>query len=198
MDQKTIDAYNQRADEYDKKTSDFWVRFPVHFRGEFIKRSGKMVIDLGSGSGRDGLFFQRAGKEVICLDASESMVNLSREKGLQSIRANFEKLPFADETFDGVWSYMAYLHLPKKSFTNAIKEVFRILRPSGIFALGLIEGDTEGYIEKTRVGMTRWFSFYEKEEVIDLVGNCGFDLIYYESFRPEERNYLNFIFKKSR
>lgn len=197
MDQQTIDTYNKMAKEYDDETIDFWDQFPRTFLDKFIKLSGKKIVDVGSGPGRDGLLLQQAGKEVLCVDASEAMVKLSSERGLESVLAGFERLPFANESFDGAWSYTALLHIPKKSIDVPLVEISRVLKPSGVFALGLIEGDAEEYKESSGVHIPRWFSLYLKDEVVDLCKQHGFELVYFETFTPRSRNYLNFIFRKS-
>lgn len=197
MDQQTIDTYNKMAKEYDDETVDFWEHFPRTFVDKFIELSGKKIVNIGSGPGRDGLLLQQAGKEVVCVDASEAMVKLSSERGLESVLAGFDKLPFENESFDGVWSYTAVLHIPKKSIDTPLNEIFRVLKPSGIFALGLIEGDSEEYKESSGVDMPRWFSFYQKDEVENLCKAHSFELIYFETFKPRSKNYLNFIFRKS-
>ena len=184
------------AKEYDDETIDFWNQFPRTFLDKFVELSGDKIINVGSGPGRDGLLLQQANKEVICIDASEAMVKLSSQRGLHSVVADFGDLPFEDRTFDGVWSYTALLHAPKKSVINALKEISRILKPSGIFALGLIEGNTEEYKKSSGIDMFRWFSFYQKDEVIDLCKQHGFTLVYFETFKPASKNYLNFIFQK--
>lgn len=196
MDKQTIDTYNKLAKEYDKETAGFWEEFPRTFLDEFIKLSGKKTLDVGSGPGRDGLLLQKGGKEVVCLDASVEMVKLSSDKGLESIVGDFNNLPFEDSSFDSVWAYTSLLHVPKNSITTPLKEMDRVLVPAGILALGFIEGDTELYRESAGVDLPRWFSFYKKEEVVSLLEKNGFKLIYFETFKPRSRNYLNFIFQK--
>lgn len=197
MDKQTIDTYNKMAKEYDDETIDFWERFPRTFVDKFIELSGKKIVNVGSGPGRDGLLLQQAGKEVVCVDASEAMIKLSSERGLQSVLAGFDSLPFGNESFDGVWSYTALLHIPKKSVGTPLEEISRVLKPSGMFALGLIEGDIEEYKESSGVDMPRWFSFYQKDEIVDLCRKHGFELVYFETFKPRSKNYLNFILRKS-
>ncbi|MBI2120939.1 MAG: class I SAM-dependent methyltransferase [Parcubacteria group bacterium] len=196
MDEQTIETYNKMAKEYDDETVDFWDQFPRTFLDKFAELSGKKIVDVGSGPGRDGLLLQQAGKEVVCVDASEAMVNLSSERGLQSVLAGFDKLPFDNQSFDGVWSYTALLHIPKKSMNTPLEEISRVLKSSGMFALGLIEGDAEEYKESSEVGMSRWFSFYQKDEVENLCKKHEFELVYFETFQPRSKNYLNFIFQK--
>lgn len=196
MDRQTIDTYNKMAQEYDDETVDFWDRFPRAFLNKFIELSAKKIVDIGSGPGRDGLILQQAGKDIICVDASEAMVKLSSERGLQSVLAGFDSLPFENELFDGIWSYTALLHISKKSIRTPLKEIYRVLKPSGIFALGLIEGNTEEYKKSSGVDMPRWFSFYQKDEVVDICKKHDFELVYFETFKPRSKNYLNFIFRK--
>ena len=197
MDKETINTYNKMAKDYDLETEDFWKQFPHTFLDKFIELSGQKIIDIGSGPGRDGLLLQRAGKDVVCLDASEVMIEISSDKGLRSILGDFNDLPFEDQSFDAVWSYTALLHVPKKSVGIPLKEISRVIKPFGVFALGLIEGNIEEYKESSGMNMPRWFSFYEKDEVVELCKKYGFELVYFETFKPRTKNYLNFIFRKS-
>jgi ubiquinone/menaquinone biosynthesis C-methylase UbiE len=196
MDRKTIDTYNELAEEYDKETTDFWDRFPRTIFDKFIGLAKGKVLDIGSGPGRDGLILQKAGFDVICLDASEEMIKLSKERGLESIVGDFNNLPFENKSFDGVWAYTSLLHVPKSKVEKPLAEIKRVLKTDGIFGLGLIEGDTELYRESSGVGKPRWFSFYKKEEIEKLLSEFGFEILYFEEFKPGSKNYLNFISRK--
>src|ERR1039458_8591457 len=79
MDEQTINTYNELAKEYDRETTDFWDRFPRTIFDKFIEFTKGKILDVGSGPGRDGLILQKAGLDVICLDASEAMVKISTE-----------------------------------------------------------------------------------------------------------------------
>ncbi len=125
------------------------------------------------------------------------MVKISSYRGLKTILGTFDNLPFNENEFDAVWSYTTLLHIPKNMVSVPLKEIYRILPPSGIFAPGLIEGNTEEHKESSGVNLPRWFSFYTKEEVVELLQKQGFELIYFETFKPRTRKYLNFIFKRA-
>lgn len=197
MDQKTINSYNNLAHKYDEETYDFWERFPRSFFDKFIKLTSGKVLDIGSGPGRDGVILQEKGLHVVCLDASEEMVKMSSQKGLESVVADFNDLPMEDNSFDGVWAYTSLLHVPKKDVHTPLKEIRRVLKIGGVFGLGLIEGTTEEYRETEKVNEPRWFSFYTKEEIEKLLKQYEFEILYFEEFRPNKKNYLNFISKKT-
>ena len=197
MDQQTINTYNQLAREYDEETADFWDRFPRTIFDKFIGLSKGKVLDVGSGPGRDGLILQKAGLNVICLDASEAMVKISTERGLHSVIGDFNNLSFEDESFDGVWAYTSLLHVPKSQIDRSLSEIRRVMKPHGIFGLGLIEGENELYRESSGVGKPRWFSFYKKEEVEKLLSEHSFEVLYFEEFKPNSKKYLNFISRKN-
>lgn len=196
MDQKTIDTYNQMAAEYDEETTDFWEKFPRTFLDQFIATSGVRILDIGSGPGRDGLLLQKAGKDITCLDASEEMVRISKERGLESVVGDFMHLPFPDASFDGVWAYTSLLHVAKADIGRALGEIKRILNEGGILGLGLIEGEGELYRQSSGMSLPRLFSYYSKEEIEILVQGYGFELVYFEAFKPGSKEYLNFIFRK--
>ncbi len=196
MDKKTIQTYNKMAKEYDDETVDFWDRFPRTFFDDFINSVKGKVLDVGSGPGRDGAILKEKGLEVVCLDASEAMVKLSLARGLNSVVGDFMNLPFPNETFDGAWAYTSLLHVSKTEIDKAFEEIKRVLKRSGILGLGLIEGEREEYRESSGVNMPRLFSFYKKEEIENLLAKHGFEITYFESFKPRSKFYLNFIAKR--
>jgi ubiquinone/menaquinone biosynthesis C-methylase UbiE len=196
MDKQTIDTYNKLATEYDLETADFWQRFPHSFFDKFIELSGKKILDVGSGPGRDALILKEKGLEITCLDASEEMIKICSAKGLQAIVGDFNNLSFSDEFFDGVWSYTALLHVPKSEIHIPIQEIKRVLKKDGVFGLGLIEGEGEMYKETAGVNLPRLFSFYKKEETKELLERNGFELLFFQTFKPGSKNYLNFIARK--
>lgn len=196
MDQQTIRTYNEMAGEYDDETKDFWERFPRTIIDKFSELAHGKILDVGAGPGRDGLILQARGFEVICLDASEEMVKLSSQKGLSSVVGDFLALPFPSSSFDGVWAYTSLLHIKKSEVDIGLEEIKRVLKEGGIFGLGMIEGGAEIYRESSGMGKPRLFSFYQKDELENILKQAGFEVVYFEQFQPGSKNYLNFICRK--
>lgn len=60
----------------------------------------------------------------------------------------------------------------------------------------MIEGEGEFYREKSGIKKQRWFAFYTKEEIENLLKTHGFSIEYFEEFIPGSRKYLNYISRK--
>lgn len=62
------------------------------------------LLDVGCGTGYFGLFFSRMGLRVTGVDISQSMLAVARKKGggIQLVRGDAHRLPFAASTFDVV------------------------------------------------------------------------------------------------
>jgi ubiquinone/menaquinone biosynthesis C-methylase UbiE len=99
---------------------------------EFKNHAGEKVLDIGCGTGADLLQFARHGAIATGIDLTSRHVELARKRlgGLAQIyQADMRKLPFADNSFDYIYSHGVLHHSddPEK----AISEMFRVLRPGG-------------------------------------------------------------------
>lgn len=193
MDAQTITTYNLLAKTYDDETTDFWNRFPGDFIDEFAKRVSGKVLDVGSGPGRDGVLLRDRGIDVTCLDASEAMIAMTETQGFRSVLGDFESMPFTDGEFGGVWAYTSLLHVPKSEIDRPMKEISRVLKSGGVFAIGMREGDFDGYRPSSEIDAPRWFSFYTKAEIEEILRRNGFEIVHFAEYRPGTKNYLNFI-----
>jgi SAM-dependent methyltransferase len=102
---------------------------------EFERWRGKDVLEVGVGLGTDFVQFARAGANATGIDLTDAAVAAVRERlGLEGLTAELltadaEQLPFADASFDLVWSYGVLHHTPDTR--RALAEVRRVLRPGG-------------------------------------------------------------------
>lgn len=170
----------------------------LFFLDKFAELAKGKVLDLGSGPGRDAVLLNQRGLAVTCLDASQTMAEMSRKIGFDSVVADMESIPFQDNCFDGVWAYTSLLHVPKSDFFKSVREIKRVLKNQGVFALGMIEGDAEGYRIGSSVDSPRWFSFYKKEEIKNILEDSGFEMIYFHSFIANTKYFLNFLFRNNK
>ena len=83
------------------------------------------VLDLGSGTGAADPVL--AGFDVVALDPVQQMLELSPMR--DRVVAIGERMPFADGSFDGVFS--AYVFRNLTSIPETLEEIHRVLRPGG-------------------------------------------------------------------
>ena len=196
MKSLTIDTYNAYAVAYDDETTEFWRDFPTPFIDAFASRVKGDVINIGSGPGRDALLLKEHGVEQICIDASETMVDISTQRGLKSQVGDMLNLQFRAERFGGAWAYTSLIHLPKSQINIALGEIARVLKPGGWFALGMQEGEGESYKESSELHAPRWFALYSREELQRLLEEHGFKVHSIESMKPKSKTYLHFLSQK--
>jgi ubiquinone/menaquinone biosynthesis C-methylase UbiE len=102
----------------------------------FNSFNGARLLEIGCGMGTDLLQFARGGAHCTGVDLTPRSIEISRlHFDLYQMRADFvltdaERLPFASESFDVVYSNGVLHHTP--GTVTAIREVHRILRPGGL------------------------------------------------------------------
>jgi SAM-dependent methyltransferase len=107
----------------------------VHHFAEFARWRDRDVLEIGCGVGTDTVRFARAGARVTAVDLTDTAVALTRRhletEGLDGVvrQADAEDLPFADSSFDLVYSWGVLHHTPDTK--RAVREVARVLRPNG-------------------------------------------------------------------
>jgi ubiquinone/menaquinone biosynthesis C-methylase UbiE len=102
---------------------------------QFWRWNGRSVLEIGIGQGTDFIQFVRAGAHATGVDLTHASIELVAKRlaleGLhaQLLRADAEALPFANETFDLVYSWGVLHHTPDTA--KAIAEVKRVLAGGG-------------------------------------------------------------------
>jgi len=101
----------------------------------FAAARGLRVLEIGCGLGTDGAQFALAGANYTGVDLTEASVELARKKfQLSGLRGEFqvadaEKLDFADDSFDLVYSHGVLHHTPDTE--KSVREIHRVLKPGG-------------------------------------------------------------------
>lgn len=126
-----------------------WCNSPFyrHYHQAFLDElrwlpRGSLILELGCGLGHDGLELLRSGYKVVETDIAPGQLReslrLHSESGLEDacahLLADAENLPFASGSFDGAFMVASLHHLPDP--LRSLREIKRVLKPGGIFALG--------------------------------------------------------------
>ena len=117
---------------------------------KFDSFRGKDVLEIGCGIATDGLEFAKNGANYVGVDLTPHSIELARERfGLFGIPGRFEvanaeeSLPFADASFDHVYSFGVIHHSPVPE--RIVEEIHRVLRRGGTLTVMLYNRSSINY-----------------------------------------------------
>ena len=108
---------------------------------------GASVLDAGSGSGRDSLFFAQKGFQVTAIDASEKMVEATRRiAAVETHHMAFENYSLS-EKFNGIWACASLLHVKRAALPTVLIKLRDALKPQGIIYASFKHGSSERQVD---------------------------------------------------
>lgn len=94
---------------------------------------GRRLADIGGGTGNYALALRSEGWEPVVVDRSPAMLARARAKGLETVQADAQRLPFADAAFDAAVMISMLHHVEDRG--AALAEARRILVRGGRLVL---------------------------------------------------------------
>lgn len=171
FEKNITESYNKKAVERNSYNVQDW---KVKERDTFLKfiqnEECSSLLEIGAGTGKDSLYFKEQGLSTFSTDVSPEMIKLCKEKGLNAGVMSFYNLNFPSNHFDSIWALNCLLHVPKIDIKGVLNEIKRVLKPSGLFYLGVYGGENfEGIWEEDHYTPKRFFSFYEDASLKELL-----------------------------
>jgi ubiquinone/menaquinone biosynthesis C-methylase UbiE len=178
---KTVkEGYNSIASRYlAERTRD---SEDVGLLNDFIERSpaDAKVLDAGCGAGIP--ISQRLSErfQVTGVDFSAAQIELA-EKHVPNatfLCEDMTKLDFPANSFDGITSYYAIIHIPREEHQAFLVNFHRMLRPGGLALLCLGAENLVDDIEENYLGTRMYWSHYDTATYLKLLRECGFSIIW--------------------
>ena len=101
-------------------------------------RGNIKLLDVGCGSGSNAIYFASKGFQVSGIDCSQIAVKKTLDRAnivgqIVNIEvSDFKSLPYANNSFDFVFSDGVFYYGDELQFVNSIKESYRVLRKKGV------------------------------------------------------------------
>jgi SAM-dependent methyltransferase len=173
----------------------------------FQKENIKKIVELGSGLGRDTLFFSKNSINVEALDYSPAAIKIINQKALKHKLSNFisskifdvrKKLPFEDNSIEACFSHMLYcMALTTKELKYLNNEICRILKRGGINVYTVRHVGDGDYKNGIHIGEDLYENdgfivhFFSEKKVKEITN--GFNIMNIEKF--EEGTFPRKLFK---
>jgi ubiquinone/menaquinone biosynthesis C-methylase UbiE len=195
-----IETYNKNAAAREAASIESW---KLELRADFlslIKEENKTsLLEIGPGAGKDSLSFQENGLTVKCVDLSPELVKICQQKGLDAQVMDMTELSFPEESFDVVYALNSLLHIPKKDLPTVLKNIQTVLKPNGLFYMGVYgsEIESEHIWEDDPYTPKRFFAFYSDEHLQEITEQF-FDLISFKkiTFEEDQPHFQRLILRK--
>jgi len=183
-----IEAYNKNATERDAYIIENWkLELRTYFLSLIKEENKSSFLEIGAGAGKDSLFFQENGLSVKCIDLSPELVKICQQKGLAAQVMDMAQLSFPEESFDVVYTLNSLLHIPKKELPIVLKNIQMVLKPNGLFHLGVYgsENESEHIWEQDSYTPKRFFAFYSDDHLKQIT-NQYFELVSFKKITLKE------------
>jgi ubiquinone/menaquinone biosynthesis C-methylase UbiE len=178
---KTVkEGYNNIAERYlAGRTRD---SEDVQLLDDFIERlpENSKVLDAGCGAGVPISQILSEHFAVTGVDFSEAQIELAKKNvpNATFICEDMTKFNFPENTFDGITSYYAIIHIPREEHQPLLANFHRILKPGGIALLCLGAENLIDDIDENYLGTRMYWSHYDTETYLKILNDCGFSIIW--------------------
>ncbi len=162
---KTLEHYNQRADEFWTGTRDHDVKQNIDVLLRHIHGTHPLcILDFGCGPGRDLVTFRNLGHEPIGLDGASPFVDMARKhSGCEVWEQDFLALKLPPCRFDGIFANASLFHVPSQALPHVLNELHSALKPDGVLFASNPRGRNEEGWSQGRYGayhdLASWRTF---------------------------------------
>ncbi len=154
--------------------------------------SGRRILDVGCGNGRDMKYLASRGLDVWGLDLSKRLLQFAKRDRLEVALMDMRGIGFLGHAFDALWVCASLLHVPKHDVLDALSEFHRVLKADGTIYISVKEGEGEKFVEE-RQGFKRFFSFYKQSEFETLLGKAHFEVVKSQAESKNGQTWLNIL-----
>ena len=174
---ETLRAYEQRADRYFDASAPAVSAEVAGLLDAVVTRlrPGSHVLEVGTGPGREAAYLEERGLHVDRTDATAAFVERLRANGhdarLLDVRDGNLGGPY-----DAVLANAVLLHLDRAQARLAVEACRQAVRPGGLFALTLKDGDGESWSD-AKLGAPRWFVYWREEALRAQLSDAGWRVL---------------------
>ena len=161
-----------------------------------------IVLDLGCGPGVPITKELARHFKVVGIDLSQNQIDLAKKLVPEGEfhKMDMTKMTFPPESFDGIFSYLAIIHVPREQKAGLFADIHKILKPNGLLLIAIGCDDWISTPEDDFMGEPMYWSQFGKERTEDMIKETGFEILQasveYSEFDGEEEHHFFVLAKK--
>lgn len=166
-----------KVDYFTRVKSGFLVDRAQDALGDLSNRS---VLDVGCGIGNYLRLIRPFFGSVHGIDVSAQSVELARLQDTDCVVQSYDgiRIPYDDQSFDAAYTICVLHHVPPKQWELFTREVFRVLKPGGLFMI--FEHNPRNPLTQRIVDRCPFDAdamLLDKSDSLRLLDGCGFENI---------------------
>jgi 2-polyprenyl-3-methyl-5-hydroxy-6-metoxy-1,4-benzoquinol methylase len=172
------EGYDKIAEEYDQDREDFDNSKEIQNFVDILPE-GASVLDIGCGGGKPILRRMIAeGYNATGIDFSKGMLEVAKRNVPEAtlIHGDVTKTEFDENSFDGIISTYAIIHIHKSLHSAIYTRIFKWLKPGGVMLVCTAHSDWEEIAEYYGVDMA--WSHPTPEASLDMLKEAGFEILF--------------------
>ncbi len=151
--------------------------------------AGAMILEIGSGGGRDARRLEELGLTVRRTDITPAFVTLLREQGHDAdvVDPLVDDLGAPAGPYDGVWADASLLHVHRADLPTVLSRLAAVTRAGGLLRASVKEGDGDGWSTHGSIGRRRHFTYWRAPALAEVVAEAGWTDVEVRSGTEGER-----------
>jgi ubiquinone/menaquinone biosynthesis C-methylase UbiE len=161
----------------------------VRLLNDLIERlpANAKMLDAGCGAGIPISQMLSEHFDITGVDLSEAQIELAKKNILKAkfICQDMTRLDFPENTFDGICSYYAIIHIPREEHQALLINFYRMLKPGGFALLCLGAEHLVDDIDDNYLGTRMYSSHYDTDTYLKMLKQCSFAIIWSKQVADE-------------
>ena len=171
--QKTIDSYNENANDFAKKFDALDARSEdIKYVFSLVSKPHPSVLEIGCGNGRDAEEIIKKTINYIGIDISKNLLDIARTKVpcAKFYLEDIETFSFS-HSIDIIFAFASLLHISKDSLRIILVKAYTALNEGGIMYISLKYADVYSEVIKEDEFGIREFLLYSIKDIDEIKGN---------------------------
>ncbi len=172
-------GYDQLAERYaEVRTLSDGNKKYIDILAEHLPRDS-CVLDLGCGPGIPITKELAKHFKIMGIDFSQNQIELARKNVPwgQFHKMDMTRMTFPPESFDGIFSYLAIIHVPRKEKAKLFADIHKILKTDGYLLIAIGNDDWVSEPDEKFMGEPMYWSQLGAEKTEAMIKETGFEIV---------------------